>query len=87
MYAKYGKFMETRFRDLEHESKMRFLKTHSHTSERRGYEVDKERQEKTGNKRGLPLRDRKNANENHRHSTYKGGVARRMCRWKHEKPK
>ena len=26
--------METRFHELEHESKMRFLKTHSHTSER-----------------------------------------------------
>ena len=31
-----GKFMETRFHELEHESKMRLLKTHSHTSERRG---------------------------------------------------
>ena len=29
----YGKFMETRFNEPEHESKMRLLKTHSHTSE------------------------------------------------------
>ena len=43
---KYGKFLETRFHELEHESKMRLLKTHTHTSGRRGYEADKERQEK-----------------------------------------
>ena len=43
---KYGKFVETRFHELEHESKMRLLKTHSHTSERRDYEADKELQEK-----------------------------------------
>ena len=30
---KYGKFVETRFHEVEHESKMRLLKTHSHTSE------------------------------------------------------
>ena len=35
---KYGKFMETRFLELKHESKMRLLRTHSHTSERRDYE-------------------------------------------------
>ena len=37
--------METRFHELEHESKIRLLKTHSHTSERRDYEADKERQD------------------------------------------
>ena len=51
---KYGNFMETRFRELEHESNMRFLKTHSHTSERRGYEADKERQEKRERKEAYP---------------------------------
>ena len=52
---KYGNFMETRFRELEHESNMRFLKTHSHTSERRGYEADKERQVKRERKGGFVL--------------------------------
>ena len=33
--------MEVRFHELEHEAKMRLLKTHSHTSERRDYEADK----------------------------------------------
>ena len=40
-----GKIVETRFHELEHESKIRLLKTHSHTSERRDYEADKERQD------------------------------------------
>ena len=40
---KYGKLMEPRFHELKHESKMRLLKIHSHTSERRNYEADKER--------------------------------------------
>ena len=43
---KYGKFMEARFHELEHESKMRLLKAHPHTSERRHYQADKERQER-----------------------------------------
>ena len=39
---KYGKFGETPVPLLiEHESKMRVLKTHSHTSERLGYEARK----------------------------------------------
>ena len=38
--------MRTRFDELEHESEMRLLKTHSHTTERRGYEAGKKRQEK-----------------------------------------
>ena len=47
MYAeKYGKFVETRFHELERESKMWLFKTHPQTSERRGYEADKARQEK-----------------------------------------
>ena len=36
---KYG------FHELEHGPNMRLLKTHSHASERRGYEAEKERQE------------------------------------------
>ena len=43
---KYGKLMENRFHELEHVSKVRLLKTHFHTSEQRGYEADRERQEK-----------------------------------------
>ena len=43
---KYGNFMETRFHELEHESKMRLLETHSHTSKRRAYGIDTERQKK-----------------------------------------
>ena len=46
--------METRFHELEHDSKMRLLKTHSHTSERRDYEADKKRQEKTERKEAYP---------------------------------
>ena len=43
---RYGKFVKTRFHELEHESKMRLLNSHSYTVERRGYKADKERQEK-----------------------------------------
>ena len=42
---KYGKLMETRFYELEHESRMRILRTHSYTSEQRGYETVREGQE------------------------------------------
>ena len=69
---KYVKFVETRFHELKHEPKMRLLKTHSHTSERRGYEADKKRQEKR-EKGGLSVGDRKNGNENHCRITCKGG--------------
>ena len=40
-----------RFHELERESKTRLLKTHSHTSERRGYEADKEFQVKREERR------------------------------------
>ena len=36
---KQGQFGENPFHEVEHESKMRFLKAHSHTSEQRGYDV------------------------------------------------
>ena len=64
--------MKTRFHELKHEPKIRLLKTHSHTSERRGCEADKKRQEKRG-KGGLSVRERENVNENRRHITGKGG--------------
>ena len=53
----YGKFVEARFHELEHESKMRLLKTHFHTSERQGNEASNIRQ-KRERKEGLALRGR-----------------------------
>jgi hypothetical protein len=44
-----GNSGKPRFHELEHESKMRLLKTHSHTSERIGYAADK-RKKKTRRK-------------------------------------
>ena len=38
---------------------MRLLKTHSHTSERLGYEADKERQVKKVKKGGLSVTEKK----------------------------
>ena len=52
---KCGKFMETRFNVLEHELKMRLLETHSHTSERRDYEAD--RNVKKKGKERKPIRE------------------------------
>ena len=65
--------METRFHELlvEHGLKM-LLKPHSQTSERRGYEAGKKRQDK-GKKGGLSVKDRKKVNANHYHITYKRG--------------
>ena len=51
----------------EHESKMRLLKTHSHTSERRYFEFDNERQENRKMKEALSVRNRRIVKENHRH--------------------
>ena len=51
---KHGKIHGTRFHELEHELKMRLFKTHSHTSERIGYETDKKRQEKKQRKEAYP---------------------------------
>ena len=54
--------METSIPRTRYESNTRLLKTHSHTSERQGYEIDKARQkekEKEGNKERLPVRDEK----------------------------
>ena len=52
---KYGEFMEIRFRKIEHGSEMRLLKTRSHTSRRRDYEVYRERKAKRKDER--PLRN------------------------------
>ena len=51
---KYGKIVETRLHELYIESKMQLLKTHSHASERRGYDADKEHQEKRERKEAYP---------------------------------
>ena len=55
---------------------MLLLKTHSHTSERLGYEAEKERQVKRERKGAYPKR-RENVNGNHRHVTWKGGARRK----------
>ena len=51
---------------------MRLLKTHSHTSERLGYEVDKKRQLK-GERKGAHPKRRENVNGNHRRNRGGGG--------------
>ena len=55
---------------------MRLLKSHSHTSERLGYEAENERQVKR-EKRGAYPKRRENVNGNHRHVTWKGGAGRK----------
>ena len=60
---------------------MRLLKTHSHTSERLGYEAEKELQVKREKKRAYPKR-RENVNGNHRHVTWKGRGGAQTCRRK-----
>ena len=61
--------MEIRFHELEHEQKIRLLKTYSHASERRDYEADKERQEKREIIEAYPRGTGKNVKENHPHIT------------------
>ena len=51
---KYGEIIDARLHELEYESKVRFLKTHSRTSERWSFEADKERQEKREGKEAYP---------------------------------
>ena len=46
-----------RFHEIEHESKMRLLKTHSHTSEWRGNEADRVRITTREMKEGLTVSD------------------------------
>ena len=48
-----GILCKPRFHELEHKSKMRLLKIHTHTCERRGYEAEKERQVKVKEKRPI----------------------------------
>ena len=69
---KYGKTMEIRFHELEHESKMLFLKTRSHTSEQRGNESQQEMPRKREITDAYPKGTEK-VSENHRHTTSKRG--------------
>lgn len=68
-----GKYL---FRELEHEQKRRFLKSHSHTAKRRGYQLAKESQEEKGNER-RPIHKGPEKPpiiaEKHRHTTGRGG--------------
>ena len=50
---KYGKIVETRFHEQEHESKTGLLKIHSRISERRGYESDKKLNKKWKERRPI----------------------------------
>ena len=50
----WGEWWKPRFHELEHESKIRLLKTQSHTSGRQGYEADMERQVKREKKEAYP---------------------------------
>ena len=83
---KYGKFMETRFHELEGESKMRLLKNHSRTSERREYEADEERQEKRERRGPFRKRQEKRRRKPPPDHLKRGGGAR-VCRRKSRKPK
>ena len=77
---KYGKLMETRLYELEHESKMRLLKTHPHTSERQGYEADKARQQKREAKEAYPQGTRKTSTTKTTAISPARGCGTRMCR-------
>ena len=61
---------------------MRLLKTHSHNSERRGYEAEKERQAKIGKKGSLSVKGGKDVKENHCRITWKGGCGAKTCQGK-----
>ena len=84
---KYGQIMEVRFHELEHEAKMRLLKTHSHTSERRDYEADKKCQGKGKERRPILRTIRKGQEKRQRKPPpyyLKGGGGSRMRRRKTE---
>ena len=66
-----GNSWKPRFHELEHESKMRLLKTHSHTSERQGNEAGKVRKKVKG--RPSLKGQEEIVMENHRHVTRDGG--------------
>ena len=81
-----GKFVEARLHELERESKMRLLKTRSHTFEHLGYEADKERQGKR--ERRLIHKGQEKRQEKPPPHHLKGvGGGGRVCRRKSEKPK
>ena len=69
-----------RSHELENESKIRLLETHSHTSERRGNEADKVRKKIKEGRPSLKGQE-KIANKCRRHAPRDGGRARK-CRWK-----
>ena len=58
-----------RFPELEHGSKMRVLKTHSQTSERRVNKADKVHQKEITKARPSPKGHESIVNESHRHAT------------------
>ena len=67
---------------------MRLLKTHSHTSERRGYEADKECQVKREWKEAYPKGTEKNAKKGKPPPYHlEGGERAKTCRRKSENPK
>ena len=68
-----------RFHELEHVSKMRLLKTHSQTSERLGYEADKERQVRR-ERRGSIRNGEKTSMETTAMSPGRGGSGAKKCR-------
>ena len=70
--------MEIRFHELGHESKMRPLKTHSDTSQRRGYEADKKHGEERKQSRPIRKRQEKCQKKATAISPERGGGAR-MC--------
>ena len=78
---KYGKFGGTRFYKLRHESKMWLLQTHSPTSKRRGYEAEKERQEKGKERRHIRKGREKTSTQPppYRHQGEAGAGAGREC--------
>ena len=83
---KYGKFVGTRFHKLEHESKMRLLKTQSHTSGRRGYEAGEKRREKREIKEAYQQRTGKTLKKITAISPERGDGGKN-CRRKSSKPK
>lgn len=81
---KYGKLMNTQFHKLDHESKMRLRKTHPHTSEQRGNEVEKKHQEKEKERRSTRTGQKKRHKENNFHITGRPGGGAKTSRRKYE---
>ena len=75
-------------RGVDNESQVPLLITHPHPHERQGYEVGKIRKNKERTN-GRPSRKGQEyiVNESHRHTTRKGGGARRRLRESEKLPK